>query len=90
MSLVVLPALRLARVQDRLRAAGLDHEQRLAVMQIIKDEIEVDARRIGAVCPNDGCNKLLDYDARRARCATHGPIRDDVYLPLAVAFDPVS
>ena len=86
---LVLPALRLGRVQTRLEYAGLDHAQRQAVMQIIEDEIETDARRIGSACPHDGCNRLLDYTGRFAHCVDHGSIRDDMYLPLAIAFDPI-
>lgn len=91
MSLVVLPALRLARVQDRLRAAGFDHGASQAVMQIIEDEIETDARRIGAVCPHEDCNRLLHPVNRHVNsCTVHGSIPTDVYLPLAIAFDPVT
>jgi hypothetical protein len=87
---LVLPALRLGRVQRKLEYAGLDFEQRQAVMQIIEDEIETDARRIGVVCPTDGCNRILDCRDQRVRvCSEHGSIPDDLYLPLAIAFDPV-
>ena len=90
MSLVVLPALRLSRVQTRLEYAGLNYEQRQAVMQIIEDEIETDARRIGVVCPHDGCNRLLAPVNRHVNsCTVHGSISTDTYLPLAIAFDPI-
>lgn len=87
---LVLPALRLARVQRRLEYAGLDHDTSQAVMQIIEDEIETNARRIGVVCPTDGCNQILRPVNRHVNsCTVHGSISTDVYLPLAIAFDPV-
>lgn len=95
--LIVLPAIRLSRVRERLNAAGLSHDQSNTVMQVIEDEIEVGARRIGNVCPTEGCRRLLDDKRSEIRggnsvfmwqeCPDHGTVTN-MALPLAIAFDP--
>jgi hypothetical protein len=96
--LVVLPAIRLSRVQERLRESDFTHDQISTVMQVIEDEIEVGSRRIGNVCPVDGCRRLLDDKRSEVRggnsvfmwqeCPDHGHIDDHGGLPLAIAFEP--
>lgn len=101
MSRITLPAIRLSRVQERLRTdAGLGPEVSRQIMQIIEDEIEVGARRIGNCCPIEGCRRMLDDKRSEIRngnsvfmwqeCPDHGTVDDKGGLPLAIAFDPIS
>jgi hypothetical protein len=100
MRLVVLPAIRLSRVRERLDGLALPPRMCKAIMQIIEDEIEVGARRIGSVCPIEGCRRILDDKRHEVRdgnsvfmwqeCPDHGHIDDHGGLPLAIAFDPCS
>lgn len=94
---IVLPGMRLAKIRERFAGLGLDKATVNAAMRVIDDELEHDARRIGVLCPADGCRQLLEEDAvtdgpnvfRGFRCRDHGYVsRHDGPFALVVAFDP--
>lgn len=89
---MTLPALRLSGINERLRQ--LDDQLPITeIMAIVIDELEHGTRRVGNLCPIEGCLERAESNGqslawRSYQCPVHGHIPCDRGAPLLVAFDP--
>lgn len=86
-SLVVLPAIRLARLRSAIDKVTGDHKQTQAIIEAVEEHIEVDAYRWGNACPQ--CHASVEWrESSGPVCPVHGYLGHMAATELLVAFKP--
>lgn len=88
---LVLPSLRLIRLQrDITRIVG-DREAVYGIMEAIERHLEQGAQRWGNVCPLDECGQLLSWTNDAGfRCSEHGLLGRHAATKLLISFNPIT
>ncbi len=85
-SLVVLPAIRLARLRQAIENITGDRSQTQAILEAVEQHIEVDAYRWGNACSK--CHAAVIFENGSPVCPYHGNLGHMAPTELLIAFKP--